>query len=200
MKSFFRFPRARWSSILTFALKEATILDSSDKLWHTIDLCHWQRMQLLLTESSSPFTPKYNGVYFVENVRWIYAKCGICLHLLVFTDRKIQGFPIVDTLILRPQFVWYFFQLFGCRGRGIRVFVPLSTGKRLFSGIYRSVRHFANFLFACVHRCFPSVKLHVHPGFILEKRHFPLFSTTANAFKSLMITNEKEDVRCSVLF
>ena len=38
---------------------------------------------------------KKGDVYLVENARWIYAKCGICLHLLVFTDRKIQGFRIV---------------------------------------------------------------------------------------------------------
>ena len=27
---------------------------------------------------------KKGGVYLVENARWIYAKRGICLHLLVF--------------------------------------------------------------------------------------------------------------------
>ena len=38
---------------------------------------------------------KKGGVYLVENARWIFAKCGIYLHLLVFSDRKIQGFSIV---------------------------------------------------------------------------------------------------------
>ena len=38
-------------------------------------------------------------------------------------------------------------------------------------------------LFAGVHRCFPGVKLHVHPGFTIENRHFPLFSRTENAVK-----------------
>ena len=40
-----------------------------------------------------------------------------------------------------------------------------------------------NVLFACVHRCFPCVKLRVHPRFTIEIRHFPLFSRTANAVK-----------------
>ena len=44
-------------------------------------------------------------------------------------------------------------------------------------------QHLANVLFACVHRCFPGVKLHVHPGFTIENRHFPLFSRTENAVK-----------------
>ena len=40
-----------------------------------------------------------------------------------------------------------------------------------------------NVLFACVHRCFPGVKLYVHLGFTNESRHFRLFSRTANAVK-----------------
>ena len=71
---------------------------------------------------------KKGGVYLVENARWIYAKRGICLHLLVFTDRKIQGFPIVLLSV----------------NSSIRSIIPyfpitVNAGKRMFSGICRSV-------------------------------------------------------------
>ena len=34
---------------------------------------------------------KKGGVYLLENARWIYAKRGVCVHLLVFTNRR-KGF------------------------------------------------------------------------------------------------------------
>ena len=71
---------------------------------------------------------KKGGVYLVENVRCIYAKCGICLRLLVFTDRKIQGFP---TVLLSVNLSI----------RSIILCFPIAVnpGKPMFSGIHQSV-------------------------------------------------------------
>ena len=55
-------------------------------------MCLWWRLS---TEVQVCGYGKNGGVYHVENALWIYAKCGICFHLLVFTNRKIEGFPIV---------------------------------------------------------------------------------------------------------
>ena len=71
---------------------------------------------------------KKGGVYLVENARWIFAKCGIYLHLLVFSDRKIQGFSIVLLSVnLSIRSIIRYFP------------VTVNPRKRLFSGIYRSV-------------------------------------------------------------
>ena len=53
---------------------------------------------------------------------------GSSLHLLVFTDRKIQGFPIVLLSVnLSISCIIRYFP------------ITVNLGKRLFSGIYRSV-------------------------------------------------------------
>ena len=71
---------------------------------------------------------KKGGVYLVENALWSFAKWGICLHLLVFSDRKIQGFSIVLLSVnLSIRSIIRYFP------------ITVNPGKRLFSGIERSV-------------------------------------------------------------
>lgn len=53
MKSSFPFPTCKM--IFNFnLLTKGSHLILTVELWHTVDLCHWQRMHLLLAESSSP--------------------------------------------------------------------------------------------------------------------------------------------------
>ena len=126
------------------------------------------REKWLLAPRGFIHTAKKGGFYLVENARWIYAKSGICLHFLVFTDRKIQGFPIVLLSV-------------NLSIRSIIRYFPITVNprKRLFSGIYRSVN---TWRMSCL-PVFTDVKLHVHPGFTIENRLFPLFSKTENAVK-----------------
>ena len=116
------------------------------------------------------FHGKKGGIcmYLMENTWWIYAKCGICLHLLVFTDGKIQGFPIV--------LLWGNLSIRSLSGIFPLRWIPENAC--CLHGIYRSVntwRMHMPCLFACVHRSFPGVKLHFTWGLQLKTGIYPYF-------------------------
>ena len=90
----------------------------------------------------------------------------------MFTDRKIHSFPIV----LLPV---------NLSIRSIIQYFPITVnaGKRMFSGICRSVNTWRMSCLPVFTDVFPGVKLHVHRQFTIENRHFPLSSRTANVVK-----------------
>ena len=103
-------------------------------------------------------TRQKGGVYLVENARWIYVKRGIYLHLLVFTDRKIQGFPIV------------FLSVNSSIRSIIRYFpITVNAGKRMFSWNLPSFS-----LVTGIFPCFPERQMPLNFGKLTVYQNSPL--------------------------